>query len=171
MLGAALSGCGSARKLTTQRRTYRYTVELPPAPANTSVHGQIAVDEEVQDTYRRYHGGVDWTRLAYRARNSSSVQPATMKLYVSLSDAVPAGQLDQQATLVETIALAPSEDRTITLEQAATNEPLRAFLADALSRLDVDTVHFYVSTSSSDPIAMVTVDPLTTQVRVHGSYF
>jgi hypothetical protein len=109
--------------------------------------------------------------LAYDARNSSAVQPATMRLYVSLSASVPVNQLDQQATLIETIALDPSGQRVVTLEQAAENEPLRAFLAGALSTQDVDAVHFYVATTSSDPTAVVTVQEFTTQVRVHGSYF
>jgi hypothetical protein len=134
-------------------------------------HGQHTLDEEVQNTYSKYHGGVDSARLAYRARNSSAALPATLRLYVSLSDSVEQNQLDQQATLIETIALTPSEDRIIELAQAPKNEPLRAFLASTLSQSSVATIHFYAVTNSPDPIAVVTVEPFTTQVEVHGSYF
>lgn len=172
MAGACLlAGCSAARKLTTRHKTFTYTVSLPPAPANLMGHGQYTLDEEVQNTYSKYHGGVDWTRLAYRARNSSAAQPATMKLYVSLSGSLTASQLEQQATLIGTIALNPSEDRTIELAQAPKNEPLRAFLASVLSQDSVATIHFYAATSSSDPTAVVTVEPFTTQVEVRGSYF
>jgi hypothetical protein len=92
-------------------------------------------------------------------------------LYVSLADNVPANQLDQQATLIETIALTPSEDRTVTLAQAPKNEPLRAFLASALSQSNVSTLHFYAAVSSGDATATVTMPDFTTQVEAHGSYF
>jgi hypothetical protein len=166
-----LSGCSAARQLTTRHKTFTYTADLPPAPANVMGHGQYTLDEEVQNSYSKYHGGVDWTRLAYRARNSSSVQPATMKLYVSLVGSLQQNQLDQQATLIETIALTPTEDRTVTLAQAAKNEPLRAFLASTLSNSSAGTVHLYAATASTDPIAVITVDDFTTQIEVHGSYF
>jgi hypothetical protein len=166
-----LSGCGVARKLTTRHKTFTYTVDLPPAPANTMAHGQYTLDEEVQNTYNKYHGGVDETRLAYRARNSSAAQPATLKLYVSVNGSLSSSQLEEQATLVETIALTPSEERTVPLATAPNNAPLRAFLADVLSRTSVTAVHFYAATTSADPIAVVTVQDFTTQVEVHGSYF
>src|SRR5438270_9403891 len=92
-VSALLCGCGLARQLTTQHRTYSYSVSLPPVPANTMAGSQVTLSEQVQNTYNKYHGGVDWTRLAYQAQNSSAVQPSTMKLYVSLSDSVPASQL------------------------------------------------------------------------------
>ena len=88
LLAGLLSGCGLARQLTTQHRTYTYSVSLPPVPANTMGHGQVTLDEQVQNTYNKYHGGVDWTRLAYQARNSSALQSSTLKVYVSLADAV-----------------------------------------------------------------------------------
>jgi hypothetical protein len=171
-IGAALlSGCSLARDLTTRHKTFTYSVSLPPVPANTMAHGSYTLDEQVQNTYSKYHGGVDWTRVAYHARNNSAVQPATMKLYVSLADNVPSNQLDQQATLIETIALTPSEDRTVTLDQAPKNEPLRAFLASALSQGNVSTLHFYGAVSSSDATATITMPDFTTQVEAHGSYF
>jgi hypothetical protein len=34
----------------------------------------------------------------------------------------------------------------------------------------VSTVHFYAAATSSDPIAVITVQDFTTQVEVHGSY-
>jgi hypothetical protein len=171
LCAAFLAGCGVARDLTTRHKTFTYSVSLPPAPANTMAHGQYTLDEEVQNTYHKYHGGVDWTRLAYHTRNSSAAQPATLKLYVSLAENVPSNQLDQQATLVDTITLTPSEDRTVTLAQAAKNEPLRAFLANALSQNNVSTIHFYAAATSTDPTAVITVPDFTTQVEVHGSYF
>jgi hypothetical protein len=171
VLAGLLTGCSAARKLTTRHKTFTYTVDLPPAPANVMGHGQHTLDEEVQNTYSKYHGGVDWTRLAYRARNSSAAQPATLKLYVSLVDGLSSAQLEQQATLIETIALTPSQDLTVALAQAAKNEPLRAFLASALSQSSVSTVHFYIVTTSTDPTAVITVENFTTQVEVHGSYF
>lgn len=172
LLGACLlSGCSAARQLTTRHKTFTYTVDLPPAPANVMAHGQHTLDEEVQNTYSKYHGGVDWTRLAYRARNSSAAQPATLKLYVSLADGLSSSQLEEKATLFETIALTPSEDRTITLAQAPKNEPLRSFLASVLSQDSVSTIHVYAATSSSDPTAVITVEEFTMQVEVHGSYF
>ena len=58
-----------ARQLTTQHRTYSYSVSLPPVPANTMAGSQVALSEQVQNTYNKYHGGVDWTRLAYEARD------------------------------------------------------------------------------------------------------
>ena len=84
---------------------------------------------------------------------------------------MPASQLDQQATLVETIALAPSEKRAVTLAQAPTNDALRAFLASALSQRGVSSVHFYAAAASADPSATVSVQSFTAQVQVHGSYF
>ncbi len=171
ILGAALAGCGVARSLTTQHRTYAYSLSLPPVPANTMAHGQYTLDEQVENTYHKYHGGIDWTKLAYHFKNSSALQPVTLKLYVSLMDAVPANQLDQQATLIDTITLTPGEDRTVTVDQAAKNDVLRAFLATALSQNDVTTVHFYAASTSTDATAMVTVQQFTTQVQVHGSYF
>src|SRR5690242_17472160 len=66
---AFLSGCGVARDLTTQHRTVTYTASLPPVPANSMSHTQIALSDEVRSTYSKYHGGVDWTRLAYEAQN------------------------------------------------------------------------------------------------------
>jgi hypothetical protein len=170
-LAGLLSGCGLARDLTTQHRTYAYTVSLPPVPANTMEHGQVTLDEQVENTYNKYHGGVDWTRLAYQAQNSSAIQPSTLKLYVSLSGSLTANQLDQQATLIETMTLAPSENRTVTLAQAPTNNAFRAFLANALSQGSASTVHFYALNSSTDPSATVTLQSFTTQVQVHGSYF
>jgi hypothetical protein len=164
-------GCGIARQLTTRHRTVTYTVSLPPVPANTMGHSQISLSDEVRTTYSKYHGGVDWTRLAYDARNSSAVQSSTLKLYASLDGSVPANQLDQQTTLFETISLAPSEDRTITLDQAPMNDALRAFLASALSQHDVTTVYLYAATASTDPSAVISVQTLTAQVQVHGSYF
>jgi hypothetical protein len=166
-----LTGCGVARSLTTQHRTYSYTVSLPPVPANTEANSQFAIDSNVQGTYQKYHGGVDWTKLAYQASNGSTLQSATFKTYVSLTNGIPADQLDQQATLIGTIDLAPSENRTVTLAQAAKNEPLRAFLANALSHSQVDNIYVYVATSSADATAMVTVQDYTVQVGVHGSYF
>lgn len=172
IVGACLlTGCSAARKLTTRHKTFTYTVDLPPAPANVMAHGQHTLDEEVQNTYSKYHGGVDWTRLAYRARNSSAAQPATLKLYASLVDGLQSNQLEQQATLFETIALTPSEDRTVALAQAAKNEALRAFLASALSQSSVSTIHVYAASSSSDPTAVITVNDFTLQVEVRGSYF
>ena len=171
LLAGLLSGCGLARQLTTQHRTYTYSVSLPPVPANTMGHGQVTLDEQVQNTYIKYHGGVDWTRLAYQAQNSSALQSSTLKVYVSLADSVPPSQLDQQATLIETIALAPSEKRAVTLAQAPTNDALRAFLASALSQRGVSTVHFYAAAASADPSATVTVQSFTAQVQVHGSNF
>jgi hypothetical protein len=170
-LAGTLTGCGLARDLTTQHRTYAYTVSLPPVPANTMGQGQVTLDEQVQNTYQKYHGGVDWTRLAYQAQNSSTLQPSTLKLYASLTGSVPATQLDQQATLFETITLAPSESRTVTLAQAPNNDALRAFLASALSQRSESTIYFYAAASSTDPSATVTVQSFTAQVQVHGSYF
>jgi hypothetical protein len=169
--GALAIGCGLARQLTTQHRTYSYSIGLPPVPANTMAGSQVTLGDQVQNTYNKYHGGVDWTRLAYQAQNSSALQPSTIKLYVSLSDSVPASQLDQQATLIETIALNPSESRTVTLDQAPYDDALRSFLASALSQRSASTVHFYAVTSSTDPSATVTLRNLTAQVQVHGSYF
>lgn len=171
LLAAGLNGCGLARQLTTQHRTYSYSVSLPPVPANTMAGSQVTLDQEVENTYNKYHGGVDWTRIAYQAQNSSAVQSATMKLYVSLSDSVPESQLDQQATLIETIALAPSQSQSVTLAQAPYDDALRAFLASALSQHTAPTIHFYAATSSTDPSATITVQNLTAQVQVHGSYF
>jgi hypothetical protein len=172
ILGASLlAGCGVARQLTTRHKTFTYTVSLPPAPANTMAHAQYTLDEQVQNTYQKYHGGVDSTRFAYHALNSSAAQAATMKLYVSTADNLTASQLDQQATLVTTITLTPSEDRTVTLEQAPSNSPLRSFLASVLRQGTVSTIHFYAATSSADPTAMITLEEFTTQVQVHGSYF
>lgn len=166
-----LAGCGVARQLTTRHRTVSYTASLPPVPANTMEHTQIALSDDVRTTYSKYHGGVDWSRLAYEARNSSALQPATLKLYASLDSTLTAGQLDQQATLFETITLSPSEDRTVALDQAPKNEPLRSFLASALSQHDVTAIHVYAASSSADPSAMISVTSFTAQVQVHGSYF
>jgi hypothetical protein len=168
---ASLAGCGVARQLTTRHKTYSYTLSLPPAPANTMAHAQYTLDEEVENTYHKYHGGVDWTRLAYHALNGSSLQTASLKIYASLQDGLTASQLDQQATLVETITLNPGENRTVTLDQAPKNDALSSFLASALSQRDVTTVYLYGATSSADPAATVTMQEITTQVQVHGSYF
>jgi len=164
-------GCGVARQLTTRHKTVTYTASLPPVPANTMEHTQITLSDDVRSTYSKYHGGVDWSRLAYQAHNSSALQSSTLKLYASLDGSLTAGQLDQQATLVETITLAPSEDRTVTLAQAPENEPLRSFLASALSQHDVTTIYLYGTSSSADPAAMISVQSFTAQVQVHGSYF
>ena len=166
-----LAGCGVARQLTTRHKTFTYTVSLPPAPANTMAHAQYTLDEEVQNTYQKYHGGVDSTRFAYHALNSSATQSSTLKLYASLADNLTANQLDQQATLVTTITLTPSEDRTVTMDQAQNNGPLRTFLASVLQQGTVSTIHFYAAMGSADPTAMVTMEEFTTQVQVHGSYF
>lgn len=168
---ALLAGCGVARQLTTQHRTYSYTINLPPSPANVTMKGQFTVDEAVKNTYSKYHGGVDWTRLAYHAHNGSAVQPATMKLYVSLAGDLTASQLDQQATLVETMTLPPGGDQTVALDQAPKNDALRAFLATVLSQRDVSTLYFYMATTSGDPSAIMSVQNFTAQVEVHGSYF
>src|SRR5438874_1047782 len=109
----SLAGCGVARQLTTRHRTVSYTASLPPVPANTMEHTQITLSDDVRTTYSQYHGGVDWSRLAYQAHNSSALQSSTLKLYASLDGSLTAGQLDQQATLFETITLTPSEDRTV----------------------------------------------------------
>jgi hypothetical protein len=170
-LAGILAGCSLARDLTTRHRTYAYSVSLPPVPANSMGQGQVTLDEQVQNTYNKYHGGVDWTRLAYQAQNSSGLQPSTLKLYVSLTGSVPANQLDQQATLIETITLAPSENRTVTLAQAPNNNALRSFLSSALSQRSASTIYFYGATASTDPSATVTVQSFTAQVQVHGSYF
>lgn len=166
-----LAGCSLARDLTTQHRTYSYSVSVPPVPANTMGQGQATLDEQVENTYQKYHGGVDWTRLAYEMRNSSTLQGATLKLYASLTGSLPANQLDQQATLISTISLAPSEDRVVTLATAPTNDPLRSFLAGALSQHSQSTIYLYAAASSGDPSATVTAQSLTVQVQVHGSYF
>jgi hypothetical protein len=168
---AMLSGCGVARQLTTQHKTYSYTVSLPPMPANTESNSQFAIDANVRDTYHKYHGGVDWTKLAYQASNGSTLQPATFKTYVSLTSGIAANQLDQQATLIDTIDLAAGENRTVTLAQAANNDVLKSFLANALSQNQVDNIYVYVATASTDATAMVTVQNYTFQVGVHGSYF
>src|SRR5438270_12044006 len=89
---ALLAGCGVARQLTTQHRTVTYTASVPPVPANTMGHTQIAVTDEVRSTYSKYHGGVDWTRLAYEAKNSSAIQSAALKLYASLDGSLTASQ-------------------------------------------------------------------------------
>jgi len=171
LIAILVGGCSLARDLTTQHRTYAYSVSLPPVPANTMGQSQVSIDEQVQNAYSKYHGGVDATRLAYEARNSSTIQSATMKLYVSLASSVPANQLDQQATLIETIDLAPSQDKAVTMNIAPNNDALRSFLASALTQRSVSTIYFYAATASTDPSATVTVQSLTAQVQVHGSYF
>ena len=171
LCATSLMGCGIARQLTTQTRTVAYSASLPPVPANTMGHTQFSVSDEVRSTYSKYHGGVDWSRFAYQAQNSSTVQTAALKLYASLDGSLTAGQLDQQATLFETITLVPSENRTVTLAQAPKNEPFRSFLAGALSQHDVTTLYLYAATSSADPTAAISVQSLTAQVQVHGSYF
>ena len=171
LCAALLAGCGIARQLTTQQRTFTTTASLPPVPANTMGQSQISLSDEVRTTYSKYHGGVDWSRLAYEAKNSSTVQPATLKLYASLNNSLAATQLDQQATLFETIALTPSQDLTVSLAQAPKNDALRSFLASALSQHNVTTVYLYAATASSDPTAVITVQSFTAQVQVHGSYF
>jgi hypothetical protein len=171
LAAGTLPGCGIARQLTTQTRTVAYTASLPPMPANTMGHTQFSISDEVRTTYSKYHGGVDWSRLAYQVQNGSAVQPATLKLYSSLDSSLTASQLDQQATLFETLTLPPSATQSISLTQAPKNEPLRSFLASALSQHDVTTLYVYGVTSSSDPTAMISVQSFTVQVQVHGSYF
>jgi hypothetical protein len=134
-------------------------------------HTQIALSDEVRSTYSKYHGGVDWTRIAYQAHNSSPIQTSTLKLYASLDGSLTASQLDQQATLIETITLTAAQDQTVTLDQAPQNGPFRTFLAGALAQHDVSNVYLYAVTSSADPAAIISVQSLTAQVQVHGSYF
>jgi hypothetical protein len=167
----ALAGCSLARSLTTEHKTFTYSVPLPPVPANVTEQGQFTLDEQVENTYSKYHGGVDWSCLAYQASNSSAIQPATVKLYASLSGSVPSNQLDQQATLIQTITVNPSATQTVTLDQAPKNDALRSFLAQALSEHQVTTIYFYAAGSSADPSAVVNVQSFTAQVEVHGSYF
>src|SRR5690349_5803450 len=38
-----IGGCGLARQLTTQHRTYSYSVSLPPVPANTMAGSQVTL--------------------------------------------------------------------------------------------------------------------------------
>ena len=83
-------------------------------PANTMGHTQFSISDEVRTTYSKYHGGVDWSRLAYQVQNGSAVQPATLKLYCSLDGSLTASQLDQQATLFETLTIPPSATQTVT---------------------------------------------------------
>jgi hypothetical protein len=168
---AALTGCSLARSLTTEHKTFTYSIAMPPVPANVTEQGQLTLDEQVENTYSKYHGGVDWSCLGYQASNSSAIQPATVKLYASLSGSVASNQLDQQATLIQTITVNPSASQTVSIDQAPKDDALSSFLSQALSQHQVTTIYFYAAGSSADPSAVVNIQNFTARVQVHGSYF
>lgn len=189
-----LSGCSLARQATT--RGLGFTENLLPTRNHGSSYStgttdtggpigplpfDIQITGDVRDKYDKYHGGVDWAFLTYKAENSGS-QPVRVRLWATLAgtlnecpeiivDADGNAQVPPEATVILDVTLPP---HSITDNYAAPRhnvEELRNIVQALLERPDKAAACVYTEAQSADPNGNITILDLNVVGRAHGSLF
>ena len=185
-----LSGCTLARQVTTKK--FDFTQNLIP----TRNHGDtydtgfsdtggpigplpfdIVITGDVRDKYDKYHGGVNYAGLTYKAHTTSNA-PVRVRLWATLGTSV--GQCapvtnnqvpdTAQVILDVTIPANGSVDNTTT--KSYDTEELRKIVEALLQQPNSAAACVYVQADCpEDPAGHVIVTELTVVGRAHGSLF
>lgn len=185
-----LSGCTLARQVTTKK--FDFTQNLIPTRNHGDVYDtgfsdtggpigplpfDIVITGDVRDKYDKYHGGVDYAYLTYKAHTTANA-PVRVRLWATLATSV--GQCppitnnlvpDQAQVILDvTIPANGSVDNTAT--QPFNTEELRKIVEALLQQPNSAAACVYVQADCpDDPAGHVIVTDLNVLGRAHGSLF
>ena len=184
-----LTGCSVARQLTT--RSLDFTENLIPTRNHGSSYStglsdtegpigplpfDIQITGEVRDKYDKYHGGVDYAYLTYRAQSTADA-PVRVRLWASLAGnlnqcpEIVGGRVPETASLILEVTIPPNG----TVENIAVAphnvDTLRAIVEALLERPYNAAACVYTQAESEDKTGNVTITQLDVRGRAHGSLF
>ncbi len=178
-----LSGCTLGRQVTTKR--FDFTQNLIPDRNHGSTYTTISetggpigplpfdivITGDVRDKYDKYHGGVDYAYLTYKATNSANA-PVRVRLWAALAadlNNCPPDNTDAPLILDVTI---PAKGTVELLKGQGQNvEPLRVVVEALLSRPANSAACVYTQGECSDPNGQITIHRLEVVGRARGSLF
>lgn len=178
-----LAGCTIARQLTT--RGLDFTENLipdrnggKPYSAVSDTGGPIGplpfniqITGEVRDKFDRYHGGVDWAYLSYRAVNTAKA-PARVRLWATLSDSINHCPVDNNdATLILDVTLPPNQTVEFRRGDGSNIEELRRIVEALLRAPETSAACVYVQAECADVNGIIRLEELNVEGRAHGSLF
>lgn len=184
-----LTGCSVARQLTT--RSLSFTENLIPSRNHGSSYStglsdtegpigplpfDIQITGEVRDKYDKYHGGVDYAYLTYRA-NSTASAPVRVRLWASLATnlnqcpEIVDGEVPETATLILEVTIPPHGTVDNTDTPSHNIETLRDIVQALLERPFNAAACVYTQAESTDPNGNVTITHLDVKGKAHGSLF
>jgi hypothetical protein len=189
LAAVAFTGCTAARHLTTKRLSF--TENLLPSRNHNSSYStgttdtggpigplpfDIQITGDVRNKYDKFHGGVDYAYLTYKAVNSGSA-PVRIRLWANLAgtlDECPPilnGQPPVEAEVILDVTL-PAHSTTDNYAAPASNsEELRKIVQALLEQPDRAAACVYTQAESTDPNGNVTILDLNVKGRAHGSLF
>ncbi|HEY3413793.1 MAG TPA: hypothetical protein VGM51_12185 [Armatimonadota bacterium] len=185
-----LSGCTLARQVTT--RKFDFTQNLIP----TRNHGDkydtgfsdtggpigplpfdIVITGDVRDKYDKYHGGVDYAYLTYKAHTTATA-PVRVRLWATLGTSVgdcpPVvnGQVPEQAQVILDVTIPANGLVDNESTKPFNTEELRKIVEALLMQPNNSAACVYVEADCpDDPAGNVEVTDLNVLGRAHGSLF
>jgi hypothetical protein len=188
-VASLVTGCTVARQLTTRR--LNFTENLIPTRNHGSSYStglsdtggpigplpfDIQITGEVRDKYDKYHGGVDYSYLTYRATSTANA-PVRVRLWASLANSLNAcpqienGQVPETATLILDVTIPPKGTIDNQTAEAHNIETLRQIVEALLLRPYNAAACVYTQAESEDKTGNVTITQLDVRGRAHGSLF
>ncbi len=185
----ALTGCSVARQLTT--RSLDFTENLIPSRNGGKSYStglsdtggpigplpfNIQITGDVRDKYDKYHGGVDYAYLTYKA-TSTATAPVRVRLWASLATSLnqcPAiidGQVPETATMILEVTIPPGGSVNNATVAPHNVDTLRQIVQALLERPFNAAACVYTQAESTHPNGNVTITDLNVRGRAHGSLF
>jgi hypothetical protein len=187
---SALSGCTLARQATT--RKFDFVQNLIPTRNHGSQYEtgfsdtggptgplpfDIPITGDVRDKYDKYHGGVDYAYLTYKASTSANAA-VRVRLWATLHDANSSCPQIFNGLVPDTAQVIL--DVTIPAHGSVNNETTQPFNTEELRRIveallqqpnDASACVYVQADCPDDPGGNVSVTDLNVLGRAHGSLF
>lgn len=184
-----LAGCSVARQITT--RGLNFTENLIPSRNNGGTYStgfsdtegpigplpfDIQITGEVRDKYDKYHGGVDYAYLTYRAESTADT-PVRVRLWASLATdlnqcpEIENGKVPETASLILEVVIPPRGSVDNRDAKSHNVEALRQIVQALLERPFNAAACVYTQAESEQADGNVTITELNIKGRAHGSLF
>lgn len=186
----ALGGCTLGRQITT--RKFNFTQNLIPSRNHGDIYQtgfsdtggpigplpfDIQITGDVRDKYDRYHGGVDYAYLTYKA-STTATAPVRVRLWATLASAVGQcpqivdGKVPEEARVILDVTIPAGGSVNNEGVAPFNTEQLREIVQALLEQPNSAAACVYVEADCpTDPSGNVIVTDLNVLGRAHGSLF